>query len=79
VAFPQEMNNLPPSPLLTRQALAKVLRLHPDTLRRWVRRGLIPEISLSPRIKRYSSELAKELALREAHRSTRKPGPKPQT
>lgn len=42
--------------LLTTQELAKRLRVSPETVRDWARRGRIPRLRLSPKAIRYSAE-----------------------
>lgn len=39
--------------LLTADELADRLRVRPNTIREWSRRGLIPKIQLSPKVIRY--------------------------
>ncbi|MCE9590083.1 MAG: helix-turn-helix domain-containing protein [Planctomycetes bacterium] len=40
--------------LLTAPELAKRLRVSPDTVRAWARRGSIPTLRLSPKVIRYN-------------------------
>lgn len=42
--------------LLTARELAKRLRLSPDTVRAWGRRGVIPTLRLSPKACRYDAD-----------------------
>lgn len=42
--------------LLTAQELAKRLRVSPETVRAWSRRGMIPALRLSPKVIRYNPE-----------------------
>jgi len=42
--------------LLTARELAKRLRVSPETVRAWARRGCIPTLRLSPKVIRYSAE-----------------------
>jgi excisionase family DNA binding protein len=46
----------PTTELLTARELAKRLRVSPDTVRSWARRGLIPTLRLSPKVTRYNVE-----------------------
>ena len=46
--------------LLTTQELATRLRVSPETVRGWARRGLIPTLRISPKVIRY--DLAAVLA-----------------
>ncbi|MFH1418772.1 MAG: helix-turn-helix domain-containing protein [Planctomycetota bacterium] len=39
--------------LLTAKELAERLRVRPETVRVWSRRGLIPRVQLSPKVIRY--------------------------
>ncbi len=39
--------------LLTTRQLAAQLQVSPDTVRSWVRSGLIPEVRLSPKVRRF--------------------------
>ena len=39
--------------LLTAEELAQRVRVRPDTVRSWSRRGLIPRVQLSPKVIRY--------------------------
>jgi excisionase family DNA binding protein len=39
--------------LLTADEIAKTLRVSADTVRRWAREGRIPEVKLSPKVRRY--------------------------
>jgi len=39
--------------LLTTEEVAARLRVRPDTIRRWVRRGLIPVLRVSPKVMRF--------------------------
>jgi excisionase family DNA binding protein len=42
--------------LLTARELAKRLRVSPETVRAWARRGCIPTLRLSPKVIRYNAE-----------------------
>jgi excisionase family DNA binding protein len=42
--------------LLTTRELAKRLRVSPETIREWARRGCIPTLRLSPKVIRYNAE-----------------------
>lgn len=42
--------------LLTARELAKRLRVSPETVRAWARRGSIPTLRLSPKVIRYNAE-----------------------
>jgi excisionase family DNA binding protein len=42
--------------LLTARELAKRLRVSPETVRAWARRGCIPMLRLSPKVIRYNAE-----------------------
>ena len=42
--------------LLTTRELAKRLRVSPETVRPWARRGHIPTLRLSPKVIRYDPE-----------------------
>jgi excisionase family DNA binding protein len=42
--------------LVTARELAKRLRVSPETVRMWTRRGLIPVLRLSPKVIRYNAE-----------------------
>jgi excisionase family DNA binding protein len=42
--------------LLTARELAKRLRVSPETVRAWARRGNIPTLRLSPKVIRYNAE-----------------------
>lgn len=42
--------------LLTARELAKRLRVSPETVRAWARRGCIPTLRLSPKVIRYNTE-----------------------
>jgi excisionase family DNA binding protein len=42
--------------LLTARELAKRLRVSPETVRAWSRRGCIPSLRLSPKAIRYNAE-----------------------
>lgn len=42
--------------LLTARELAKRLRVSPETVRGWARRGSIPTLRLSPKVIRYNAE-----------------------
>ena len=42
--------------LLTTRELAKRLRVSPETVRGWARRGAIPVLRLSPKVIRYELE-----------------------
>ncbi|MFA6045976.1 MAG: helix-turn-helix domain-containing protein [Phycisphaerales bacterium] len=42
--------------LLTARELAKLLRVSPETVRDWARRGCIPTLRLSPKVIRYNAE-----------------------
>lgn len=39
--------------LLTTTELAERLNVSPSTIRKWVKRGLIPEIVISPNVRRF--------------------------
>lgn len=41
--------------LLTARELAKRLRVSPETVRAWARRGCIPTLRLSPKVIRYNT------------------------
>lgn len=41
---------------LTARELAKRLRVSPETVREWARRGYIPTLRLSPKVIRYNAE-----------------------
>jgi excisionase family DNA binding protein len=45
-----------PTELLTARDLAKRLRVSPDTVRAWARRGSIPTLRLSRKVIRYNAE-----------------------
>ncbi len=42
--------------LLTSRELAKHLRVKPETVRDWARRGRIPVLRLSPKVIRYNAD-----------------------
>jgi excisionase family DNA binding protein len=42
--------------LLTTRELAKRLRVSPETVRDWARRGCIPTLRLSPKVIRFNAE-----------------------
>jgi excisionase family DNA binding protein len=42
--------------LLTTEELATRLRVSPETIRAWARRGCIPTLRLSPKVIRYNAE-----------------------
>lgn len=42
--------------LLTAEELARRLRVSPETVRAWARRGYIPALRLSPKVIRYNAE-----------------------
>lgn len=42
--------------LLTARELAKRLRVSPETVRAWARRGAIPALRLSPKVIRYDAQ-----------------------
>lgn len=42
--------------LLTAEELAKRLRVSPETVKAWTRRGLIPSLRLSPKVIRYNAD-----------------------
>lgn len=42
--------------LVTARELAKRLRVSPETVRAWARRGCIPTLRLSPKVIRYNPE-----------------------
>lgn len=42
--------------LMTARELAKRLRVSPETVRAWARRGYIPTLRLSPKVIRYNAE-----------------------
>lgn len=44
------------SELLTARELAKRLRVSPETVRAWARRGSIPTLRLSPKVIRYNAK-----------------------
>lgn len=50
------MTEVYPVELLTRQELSKQLRIKPDTVSDWVRRGLIPVIRVNGRVLRFDPE-----------------------
>jgi len=55
--------------LLKTEDLARRLQVRPDTIRRWVRSGLIPVLRVSPKVMRF--DLAEVLrVLQERGRST---------
>lgn len=45
-----------PGELLTAQELAERLRVSPETVRAWARRGVIPSIHVSPKAIRFDAE-----------------------
>lgn len=49
--------------LLTRTELSKQLRIKPDTVSEWVRRGLIPVIRLNERVLRFDVEAVRQALL----------------
>ena len=48
--------------LLTADELAERLKVQPETIRGWARRGLIPRIQFSPKVIRYDLAAAVEHA-----------------
>jgi excisionase family DNA binding protein len=55
------------SELLTTRELAKRVRVSPDTIRAWARRGRIPTLRLSPKVIRYDAQaVLAALATRDA-------------
>lgn len=42
--------------LLTAAELAERLKLRPSTIKEWARRGRIPQVVLSPRVRRFDYE-----------------------
>lgn len=42
--------------LLTTREMAKLLRVSPETVRAWARRGCIPTVRLSAKVIRYNAE-----------------------
>ena len=48
--------------LLTAEELAERLKVQPETIRGWARRGLIPRIQFSPKVIRYDLAAAVEHA-----------------
>ena len=54
--------------LITAEELAARLRVQPDTIRVWSRRGLIPRVQLSPKVIRYNtSAVIEALTRRREH------------
>jgi excisionase family DNA binding protein len=39
--------------ILTTEGLARRLQVRPDTIRRWVHRGLVPVLRVSPKVMRF--------------------------
>ncbi len=39
--------------LLTTEGLAEALKVTPETIRSWARRGMIPKIQFTPKVTRY--------------------------
>lgn len=56
--------------ILTADELAQRLRVRPDTVRSWSRRGLIPRVQLSPKVIRY--DLRAVITAKRARRKDRK-------
>jgi excisionase family DNA binding protein len=54
--------------LMTARELAKRLRVSPETVRAWARRGFIPTMRLSPKVIRYNAEAVLK-ALADRHES----------
>ncbi len=50
--------------LLTAEELAERLRVRPDTVRGWARRGLIPKVQLSPKVIRFDPRAVVEAMTR---------------
>ena len=51
--------------LLKTENLARRLQVQPDTIRRWVRRGLIPVLRVSPKVMRF--DLAQVMRALQGH------------
>ena len=49
--------------LVTRTELSKQLRVRPDTVSDWVRRGLIPVIRVNDRVLRFDPEAVRQALL----------------
>ena len=69
----------PPLQLISRRAVAELLSLHPDTLRRWHKNKRLCAVSLSPRCVRYRLEDVETLLSRYHPETVIKPGPKPRS
>lgn len=52
--------------LLTARELASRLAVQPSTIRKWVRQGRIPEVVLSPKVRRFDYAAVVE-ALKHGH------------
>lgn len=53
------------SDLLTAEELADRLRVTPETVRAWARRGRIPSVRFSPKVVRFDPEAVREAVARQ--------------
>lgn len=53
--------------LVTRQELAAILRVHPATLRRWERLGIVPRLRIGGRVRYRASDVFAAIREVQAH------------
>ena len=51
--------------LLNARELAQVLKVQPGTIRKWAREGRIPEVRISPKVRRFELKLVLQAIKRQ--------------